>query len=141
MTPLIALIGLQKRVPKWLIAAAQSNFGGKTAEKTKPAFLEFFRVILPENPKSIAFQMKSILLGRGDTRALLGTIKNVPVLVLAGEEDRQFSVATLKIFAEAIPGSTLVMLPKTAHLSPRESPELFNNAVDSFLKTHPLSRH
>ncbi len=135
MGPLIGLIGLQSKVPKWLVAAGQSNFGGPTAEKTKPAFLEFFRCILLENPKSIAFQMKSILLGRKDNHALLRTIKGIPLLVLAGEEDRQFSLPIAKSFADAIPGSTFVIMPKTAHLSPRESPELFNETVDAFIKS------
>ena len=136
MNPLIALIGMNNVVPEWLVSAAQSNFGGDTAEKTKPAFLEFFRSILGENPKSIALQMKSILLGRKDNHALLQTIKQVPVLVLAGEEDRQFSLPIAKKFAGAIPGSTFVVMPKTAHLSPRESPEIFNDAVDSFISNH-----
>jgi pimeloyl-ACP methyl ester carboxylesterase len=39
--------------------------------------------------------------------------------------------------AQTIPGGTFVVLPKTGHLSARESPELFNNAVDEFL--HQIS--
>jgi len=37
-------------------------------------------------------------------------------------------------FAEAIAGSTFIELPHTGHLSARESPELFNTAVDYFLR-------
>ena len=136
MSPLIALIGLNNKVPEWLVSAAQSNFGGKTAEKSKPAFLEFFRSILGESPKSIAFQMKSILLGRKDNHVLLRTIKGVPILVLVGEEDRQFSLSIARRFAEAMPGSEFIVMPKTAHLSPRESPELFNDVLDSFIDNH-----
>lgn len=133
LTPLIALLGLHATTPRWFVAVTQSSFAGKTAQKGKPDFLNILRCVLDENPKSMALQMRSILLGRDDTHAQLRAIDNVPVLVIAGEEDRQFSVATEKDVASAIRGSRLVVLPGTGHLSALESPDLFNNAVDDFL--------
>jgi 3-oxoadipate enol-lactonase len=131
--PLIGLLGLHPRTPRWFAAVTQSTFAGRTAQTSKPAFLESLRCVLGEDPKSIAWQMRSILLRRPDTHRQLSAINNVPVLVMAGEEDRQFPVLTEKDVAATIPGSTFVVLPKTGHLSALESPELFNKAVDDFL--------
>ncbi|WP_206601294.1 alpha/beta hydrolase [Mycobacterium sp. IEC1808] len=113
---------------------AQAGLAGKTAKRTKPEFLDSFQSVLEEDPKSVALQMKSILLGREDTHRALQTIAGVPVLVIAGDEDRQFTVNAVKDLAETISGSTFIELPRTGHLSARESPELFNNAVDDFLR-------
>jgi 3-oxoadipate enol-lactonase len=140
LTPLIALLGLHTRTPRWWMKVARSNFAGKTAGKAKPAFLASFRCVLDENPRSMALQMKSILLNREDTHATLRTIAGVPVLIIAGDEDRVFSVATEQEVARSIPGSSLVVLPETGHLSALESPQLFNAAVDGFLRLMPLPR-
>jgi 3-oxoadipate enol-lactonase len=132
--PVIALIGTYDTAPGWLVRFAQAGLAGKTAKRTKPEFLDSFQSVLEEDPKSVALQMKSILLGREDTHRALQTIAAVPVLVIAGDEDRQFTVKAVKDLARAIPGSTFTELRQTGHLSARESPELFNNAVDDFLR-------
>jgi 3-oxoadipate enol-lactonase len=134
LTPLIALLGLHSTTPRWFVAVTQSSFAGKTAQKNKPDFLDLLRCVLDENPRSMALQMRSILLRRDDTHAQLRAIDNVPVLVIAGEEDRQFSVATEQDVARAIRGSRFVVLPGTGHLSALESPELFNKVLDDFLE-------
>lgn len=139
MGPVVALIGAYSTSPNWLVRFARSGLAGKTAKRTKPEFLDSFQSVLKENPKSVALQMKSILLGRADTHAALNTIATVPVLLIAGDEDRQFSVKAVEDLAEAIPGSTFIVLPQTGHLSARESPELFNNAVDDFLADRALA--
>lgn len=132
--PLIGLLGLHTTTPQWFAAVTRSTFASNTAQSTNPAFLDSLRCVLQEDPKSIARQMHSILLRRPDTHAWLRAISNVPVLVIAGEEDRQFSIATEKDVAATIPGSTFVVLPRTGHLSALESPALFNAAVDDFLR-------
>lgn len=134
LAPLIALLELHATTPRWFVAVTQSSFAGKTARKSERHFLDLLRCVLDENPKSMALQMRSILLGRDDTHPQLRAIDNVPVLVIAGEEDRQFSVATGRDVASAIRGSRFVVLPGTGHLSALESPGLFNDAVDDFLK-------
>lgn len=59
------------------------------------------------------------------------------MLVLAGEEDRELSVDTVRRMAEAIPGSRFVVLPKTAHLSVLESPHQVNAQIDAFIDHQP----
>jgi 3-oxoadipate enol-lactonase len=134
LRPMLALLGLYTRTPAWFASLTRSTFAGRTARKTNRDFLNQLRCVLDEDPKSIAMQMKSVLLGRDDTHALLRSIHAVPVLVIAGEEDRQFSLATVQDVADTIPESAFVVLPATGHLSALESPELFNAALDEFLE-------
>jgi 3-oxoadipate enol-lactonase len=133
MTALAFLARMNAVVPSWWIPLAQAAFAGDTAEAEKPEFMNYINVVLAEDPKSIGFAMEGILLARKDQHALLRTIRNVPVLVVAGEEDRQFHVHTVRKMADAIEGSTFVVLPGTAHLASRESPDLVNAAMDKFL--------
>ena len=75
-----------------------------------------------------------------DRHALLRATRDVPILVLAGEEDRRFRVEEARAMADAIPASQFVVLPQAGHLAARESPEAVNREVDAFLaglKTRP----
>ncbi len=74
---------------------------------------------------------------RPDSTNLLSTI-TCPTLVLVGEEDQATPVAESQYMAQRIPGSTLVMIPQAGHLSNFEQPDTFNQAIQSFLKTHRL---
>ena len=55
MKPLIAFVGMHREVPEWFATVTRKTFEGETAAKTKPAFGEFIRRVLQENPQSIAF--------------------------------------------------------------------------------------
>ncbi|MET7851705.1 alpha/beta hydrolase [Streptomyces avermitilis] len=65
------------------------------------------------------------------------TIQNVPVLVIAGEEDSQVPVHVVRKMADAIEGSTFRVLQHTAHLAARENPEGVNAEIDAFLAALP----
>jgi pimeloyl-ACP methyl ester carboxylesterase len=58
----------------------------------------------------------------------------VPTLVLAGERDEPFLVAT-DYMAAKIPNSTRVLIPDAGHAANIEQPQAFNRAVRSFLST------
>lgn len=133
MTELATALEASDTAPPWLVPATQAAFAGTTAEATKPEFMASIGTVLDEDPVSIAFAIKGVLLRRQDRHALLRTIETVPVLVLAGEEDRQFPVAAVRALAEAIPRSRFVTLPGTGHLPPLESPDLVNAEIDAFV--------
>ncbi|MBI5015621.1 MAG: 3-oxoadipate enol-lactonase [Deltaproteobacteria bacterium] len=57
----------------------------------------------------------------------------VPTLVLVGDEDLSTPVAASQAIHERIDGSTLITLPRAAHLSNVEQPEAFNRALVAFL--------
>jgi 3-oxoadipate enol-lactonase len=62
------------------------------------------------------------LLGNVDSRAALGALK-MPVAIVVGEEDYATPVAMARQLHEAIPHSTLTVLPGARHLTPIECPD------------------
>jgi 3-oxoadipate enol-lactonase len=62
------------------------------------------------------------LLGAVDMRPHLGSFR-MPVAIVVGEEDYATPVAMARQLHEAIPQSTLTILPRARHLTPIEHPE------------------
>jgi 3-oxoadipate enol-lactonase len=62
------------------------------------------------------------LLGAADTRALLGAFR-MPTTIVVGEEDYATPVAMARQLHEAIPQSTLTIIPGARHLTPIEFPD------------------
>jgi pimeloyl-ACP methyl ester carboxylesterase len=60
----------------------------------------------------------------------------VPTLVLVGERDEPFLVAT-DVMAAKIPHATRVVIPDAGHASNINQPAAFNRAVEEFLSTLP----
>jgi 3-oxoadipate enol-lactonase len=133
MTDLVANLEQCETAPDWLLQAAQQAFAGDAAERHKPEFLAYLRRVLREDPVSIAFAMKGILLGREDLHPAMRRIRNVPILVIAGAEDRIFDIRQSRDLAASIAGSEFVLLPETGHLAPLENPTAVNAAIDTFL--------
>jgi 3-oxoadipate enol-lactonase len=132
MTGLVANLEQCDSAPDWLLSAAQQAFASETH---RPEFMSYLGHVLREDPVSIAFAMKGILLGREDLHPTMRRISGVPVLVIAGEQDRVFDVAQSKDLAASISGSDFVLLSETGHLAPRENPAAVNAAIDAFLAT------
>ncbi len=57
-----------------------------------------------------------------------------PVLVIWGQEDPLMPFPTVEESIKLVPGVTLKLLPKTGHMPPVESPELFNKLTIDFLQ-------
>jgi 3-oxoadipate enol-lactonase len=131
------LLYMNGTMPKWWVGFAKAGFAGDTATESNPEFMDYLNCVSYDDPKSISFQLQGIILNRVDRHDLLRTIKNLPVLVIAGEEDRQFAVYISRKLANAIAGSTFVVLPETAHLAARERPELVNPVIEKFLDQLP----
>src|SRR4029453_9761499 len=72
------------------------------------------------------------LLGAADTRTALPTFK-MPVAIVVGEEDYATPVAMARQLHEAIPQSTLTIIPRARHLTPIEHPELIASELLAFL--------
>ncbi len=56
-----------------------------------------------------------------------------PALVVVGEQDPRTPVTMARAIHEALPSSTLAVLPSASHLSNMEQPQAFNQALLSFL--------
>jgi pimeloyl-ACP methyl ester carboxylesterase len=74
------------------------------------------------------------------TREKLATLK-IPTLILWGEEDNLIPLRSANWFAEAIPGSKLIVYPKVGHIPMEEVPDQSAADVAAFVKgveTAPL---
>jgi len=138
-TALSTFLSLHAKMPPLAAKAARGAFAGPTAEATNPEFVEFTKFVLRDDPKSVAWALRSILIGRKDEHRRLNTIKDVPVLIIAGEEDSQFPVHVVRKMADAVEGSTFRVLQHTAHLAARENPEDVNTEIDAFLADLPAA--
>jgi 3-oxoadipate enol-lactonase len=138
-TAMATFLSLHATMPAFAARAARGAFAGPTAEATNPEFIEFINFVLRDDPKSVAWALRSILIGRADEHRRLATITDVPVLIIAGEEDSQFPVHVVRKMADAIAGSTFRVLPHTGHLAAREDPDAVNAEIDSFLAALPNS--
>lgn len=69
---------------------------------------------------------------RPDSAPLLSKISQ-PTLIVVGEDDKATPVDSARKMLEAIPGSTLVIIPGAGHVSNLEQPEQFNKALREFL--------
>ena len=68
-----------------------------------------------------------------DLRDVLPQIK-IPTLLVYGDRDVRAPLTVAEDLHEAIPGSTLVVLPNTGHVCNIEAPKAFNSAVRRFLQ-------
>ena len=138
-TALATYLSLNSTMPALAAKAARRAFAGPSAEAANPEFVEYTKTVLRDDPKSVAWALRSILIGRKDEHRRLNTIRDVPVLIIAGEEDSQFPVHVVRKMADAIPGSTFRVLLHTAHLAARENPAEVNAEIDAFLAALPIA--
>ncbi len=71
---------------------------------------------------------------RSDFIAKLPAI-HTPTLVITGSDDTLAPVEATRKWAAVIPNSSCEVIPRAAHLSPLEAPDVFNQHVHSFLQT------
>ena len=77
------------------------------------------------------------LLTTFDRREQLAKI-SVPVLLVAGSDDKVAPAPVMERMATRIPGAEFVVLEGCGHLGPTDQPEAFNAALLSFLQRHRL---
>ncbi|MDQ5870943.1 MAG: alpha/beta hydrolase [Acidobacteriota bacterium] len=58
----------------------------------------------------------------------------MPAMVIEGEKSIPSTVESARIFAQSIPGATLVLVPEAGHFPQVERPDVFFPAVEAFLK-------
>jgi len=113
-------------------AAAQSKgLAGLVEFQITRWFGDSFRAANPEVVDSIVrvflandldcYAATCIMLGDADLRPYLPGLR-MPVAIIVGEEDYATPVGAAQNLHDAIPGSTLTILPKARHLTPIECP-------------------
>jgi pimeloyl-ACP methyl ester carboxylesterase len=79
--------------------------------------------------------MQLDLMAEADQRDLLPRI-DVPTLLIWGALDVRSPLTVARQLEQAIPDTTLVVIPQCGHVSNLEQPEQFNAAVRSFCHAH-----
>jgi pimeloyl-ACP methyl ester carboxylesterase len=105
---------------------------GKTTQEIKPDIEAFVRRLIKQQSPIAIRTAISRMMHRPDSTPLLPKI-TVPTLVITGEEDELIPVDESRAMAKAIPGATLVIVPRAGHLANLEQPEAFNQALHEFL--------
>ena len=88
-------------------------------------------------PASLRTQL--LVLAETDQRDLLPRVA-VPTLLIWGELDARSPLTIAREFEQAIPDTSLVVIPGAGHASNLEQPEQFNDAVRAFCRAHPPDR-
>lgn len=105
---------------------------GKTTRETNPGIeANVRRLIKQQAPIAIRSAIHRMM-HRPDSTPLLAKT-TLPMLVITGDEDELIPVDESRTMAAAVPGATLVIVPKAGHLANLEQPDAFNNALNAFL--------
>ncbi|MEA2827914.1 MAG: hypothetical protein QOG43_2353 [Actinomycetota bacterium] len=99
---------------------------------SRPQLVEQVRRIMLSNPPAGFVGGLEAMKGRPDSLPTLGSVK-VPTLVLVGEHDVPSPPDVVRVWQQRIPGSELVVIPGSGHLSNMEDPDSFNLALTDFL--------
>ncbi len=110
---------LLKAPPKWLRDGAPGW----------PALRELIRA---QHKEAVA-QASVAMAGRPDSTPDLATI-DVPTAIIVGEADAITPLAASRAMNEAIPHSTLAVIPDAGHLSNLEAPDAFDRAMRAWLR-------
>ena len=82
-------------------------------------------------PAAIAAASRGMAV-RPDRTDMLATI-SIPTLIITSEDDEMIPASESTRMHEVIPGSTLVLIPNSGHLSNMENSEVFNEQLRLFL--------
>ena len=105
---------------------------GRSTLETRPDLAQSARsMILKMSPMDINLVQKGMA-DRPDSIATLKTI-NVPVLIVAGEEDAAIPAGEAEIMQQNIPGAQLRVIPKAGHYAAFEQPEACGLLLRQFL--------
>jgi len=117
----------------WLVDAMVPVLLGETTLAERPKVRESVRgVIAAADPEGVARALIAMR-DRPDSTPQLAGI-SVPVLAIAGDEDKVTPVAGARQIAEGVADGRLVVIPKAGHLSNLEDSPAFNGALLSFLQ-------
>lgn len=106
---------------------------GRT-RRERPEVVDRVRGMIDRTPALAIRRAQLAMAARPDSTRDLPEIE-VPVLVLAGEEDAMIPVDVAERMATRIPGARLELVPHAGHLAPMEDPVAFNHALTSWLAT------
>ena len=105
-----------------------------SADATDRSRAEAIGVMAHVPPQSYRLALQALV--GFDRRAALASLA-MPVLLIAGADDRNAPPAVMAGMAERIPHAAYVCLDRCGHLMPFEQPDAFNDALLAFLRSLP----
>lgn len=129
----INLLRKSDSYPESLLKQSVKAFVGKTTELNRQEVVDQVRKNISEvEPQSVSWAIESVVTLRKNQLVLMKKI-TLPILVVAGEEDRTFKIPETKEMAAAIPNAEFKVLAKVGHLAALEAPQLVNDEIELFL--------
>ena len=93
-----------------------------------PSLVAFMERMVAATPVEVMTEFFDTFLEH-DKLAALGALKDVPTLILCGDEDKLTPVHNSHVMADALPDAELVVVPGAGHMSMLERPSLVNAAL------------
>ncbi len=110
------------------LAFLSTRYGGFGDAAVSPAVVDFLERIIRATPIGVIAEFYPALLAL-DERAALPILARVPVIVIAGEQDRVVPVWQTEQLAAGIPGSELTVLPGVGHALILEQPDVISGLI------------
>jgi 3-oxoadipate enol-lactonase len=101
----------------------------------RPDVAEQLRALMGGTPVSGMVGALAAMRDREGSESLLGTLANVPTLVVVGEADSLTVPDQARALAQAIPGARLVVIPGAGHVPPIEQPQATTETLRDFLRS------
>jgi pimeloyl-ACP methyl ester carboxylesterase len=92
------------------------------------ALKQLVRAMAEDTGVEAFLRQQQAIMGRPDSRPDLGAIK-CPTLVLVGDDDQATPPELSREIAAAVPGSRLIVIADSGHLSTLEQPERVTEAL------------
>ena len=107
-------------------------FGPQTLANDQETVEAARSTILATSAEGVAAALRGMA-ARPDVTADLPQIA-VPTLVIVGQDDAISTVDEMRGIAKAVSEAEFVVIPRSGHMTPLESPLAFNEAIEQFLK-------
>jgi len=133
-----AMLPLTRHLPPtWLLSALRTDLlrGYVEYERGTHSVERYVKPFASLDGRD-AFMEHLLALDAADTTAIAPRLKDVvaPTAVLAGAHDPFIPAAVARRLHEAIPGSTLELLPDARHFTPEEAPEQIAMVITALLR-------
>jgi 3-oxoadipate enol-lactonase len=112
------------------------NMVSDETRENEPEVVEEIRRLASQQTTAGIIAALAALRDRSDATPTLGQIR-VPTLVLVGRDDKLTPPALAQNLVNGIRGAKLATIPAAGHLSNMEQPDIFNDALRSFLRGLP----
>jgi 3-oxoadipate enol-lactonase len=110
---------------------------GASTPAGAPATVERVRAMMAATPVAGMVGALGAMRDRPDSTPMLPDLAGIPVLVIVGDEDEVIPPAQARAMADAIPGSSLVVIRSAGHLPTMERPVETTDALLAFLDGLP----